>query len=153
MGGAILAVVLLVLTSAALTLWLDLLNQRTRHACQAVERALIIRTTVPQAVREVARELVTVEAEPRPAGAAVGAPAPHDGPARAVDVREVPGPVQPRQGASPAARRPSGGLDPAGRPQVWRQRSRGAGSSDPPDDRDNTPSASKMGVDRFLRKE
>jgi len=74
-------------------------------------------------------------AEPRPAGAIAGAPAPHDGPARAIGEREVPPPALPRQGASPAPRRPAGGLDPSGHSSVPRKRPPGGGGDHPPDER------------------
>jgi hypothetical protein len=75
------------------------------------------------------------EDQPRPAGAAAGNPAPSDGPAGAVDEREVPPPALPRQGASPATRRPSGGLDPSGHSSVPRKRPPAPGGGSPPDDR------------------
>jgi hypothetical protein len=100
-----------------------------------VEAVRIIKTSIQPAVREQAWELVAGLTRPRPAGAAAGNPAPSDGPAGAVDVREVPPPVQPRQGASPAPRRPSGGLDPSGRSSVRRRRPPQVGPGSPPDDR------------------
>jgi hypothetical protein len=72
---------------------------------------------------------------PRPAGAIAGAPAPRDVPGRAVDRREVPPPGLQRQGASPAPRRPSGGLDPSGRSSVREPRPPQVGVGSPPDDR------------------
>jgi hypothetical protein len=56
-------------------------------------------------------------------------------PAGAVEGREVPPAVQPRQGASPAPRRPPGGLDPAGRPSVPRRRPPQVGPGSPTSDR------------------
>jgi hypothetical protein len=51
-----------------------------------------------------------------------------------VDGREVPPPGLPRQGASPAPRRPSGGLDPSGRSSVPLTLSPLPGEEHPPDD-------------------
>jgi hypothetical protein len=68
-----------------------------------------------------------------PAGGTLHPPAP----GRAVEGRELPPPVQPRQGATPAARRPPGDLDPAGRPSVRRDRPLRAVADSPTVDRDN----------------
>jgi hypothetical protein len=84
------------------------------------ERVRIIRTQIPQDLQQGLTELC-------------GAP-----PARALGSREIPGPLQPRQDATPAPRRPSGGLDPSGPGRVRRYRPPGsAGRTAPTDDRDN----------------
>jgi hypothetical protein len=74
-------------------------------------------------------------AEPRPAAVAARKPAPSGEPARAVDRREVPPPVQSRQGASPATRSPAASLDPPGRSSVREPRPPQVGPGSPPDDR------------------
>jgi hypothetical protein len=96
------------------------------------ERVRIIRTKVPGSVETVARGLT----RPRPAGALGGDPShPTEVPAGTVDGRELPPPGLPRQGASPALRRPSGALDPSGRSSVRRYRPPQVGPGSPPDDR------------------
>jgi hypothetical protein len=98
-----------------------------------VERVRIIRTAIPPAAADQARELVA--GQDRPPNMIGWKPAPADRPADAVDVREVPAPPAPRQGASPAPRRPPGGLDPPPAPRVRRHRPPQVGPGSPPDDR------------------
>jgi len=70
-------------------------------------------------------------AEPRPAGAIAGAPAPHDGPARAVTDGQVPPAGQSRQGRARSARG-SASLDPPGRPSAREPRPPQVGVASPP---------------------
>jgi hypothetical protein len=90
------------------------------------ERIRIIRTRVPDSIQTVARGLTA----PPIAGTLHPST-----PGRAVASRDLPPPVQPRQGASPAPRRPSGDLDGPGRSPVRRYRPPGAGGVSPPADR------------------
>jgi hypothetical protein len=103
-------------------------------AAGRVERARIIRATIPEATRTRALELVAGQGRPRPAGAIGGNPAPPDGPAGAVDERGLPGHDHGRQGQAPAGR-PAAGLDPPVPGRVRRHRPPRVGEDHPPDDR------------------
>jgi hypothetical protein len=100
-----------------------------------VEAVRILQTNIDATTRAQAQELVAGLARPRPVVAASGDPDPKRGPAGAVASRDLPPPVQPHQGASPALRRPSGDLDRPGRSPVRRYRPPGAGGVGPPVDR------------------
>jgi len=80
------------------------------------------------------REALGGEDQPRPAGAVAGNPAPSDGPAGAVDRREVPPPVPSPQGQA-ATPSPAASLDRPGRSSVTRKRPPAPGGGSPPDDR------------------